>query len=129
MQLLPLIIAHGTEGATPMQHISANINKNLINLTNLTNNRQLNKSNIDNKLTQSRLSIISNELATVLEKVNDPLLGEQFVVKALKSLGFSQTIGIAQFAVDTTKAQGGNRGKLFVSVCHKAMNKREEPHQ
>ena len=73
------------------------------------------QSIVDNKtLKQSTVDYLTMDLRT---RLNDQTLGERFVVQISNKLSESEIYNICEYAV----RKGTHPGKLFVSICYKAM--------
>lgn len=60
---------------------------------------------------------IDNVTKSIRLKLNDPFLGTSYIKKILGILPEHQIYSIAEFAA----REGGHPGKLFISVCEKAI--------
>lgn len=81
-------------------------------------NRQ---STIDNRQDKYlKQSIIDYQLNNLRVLLQDNELGAGLVAQALKTLGEGQVNSIADYAV----RKGSHKGKLFVSICNKAIREK-----
>lgn len=79
------------------------------------------KSTIDNRqVNKLKQSTIDYQLSELQTQLNDKDLGKGLVATALSVLGEHQVRSIADYAV----RKGNHPGKLFVSICNKAIKEK-----
>jgi len=82
--------------------------------------------NVPNRLSiidkeEPKQSIIDSYTDKLQKQLNDTTLDKRFVRKALANLSEADINNIADYAV----RKGNNPGRLFVSICHKIMQRVE----
>lgn len=73
------------------------------------------RQSISNNLNTSIIDKLTNDIQV---KLNDPTIGNALVAKALKHLGESQVLSIADYAL----RKANNPGRAFVKICSNALS-------